>query len=198
MGVSKEILKKIDFYEQYYFSLDKPVPIKDNLMCYPILVKDYYKFYNCLGCITMDKNVKKIQDKNTGMVKTVSNLKGLRMNYFEFLIDSIINEPEGQLLGAQFLELLEMAFHVTKGMYCPKCEKEISYTDVLKGQKEYVDEVVERTRNLYEKSLQEEEKNGKIIEDREMPKDLLEKIIFIEAETTTKKFNNEENVNCHQ
>ena len=44
--ISEQLQKKLDLWEQCYFSLDDPVPFKDNLLVYPVLVKDYYKFYS--------------------------------------------------------------------------------------------------------------------------------------------------------
>ena len=40
-----EMLHLIKYYEQCYFTYDKEIPFKGDLNVYPILVKDYYKFY---------------------------------------------------------------------------------------------------------------------------------------------------------
>lgn len=61
MPLSNELYKEIQLYEQMYFATDEPVPFKGNLMVYPVLSKDYYKFYSNLPCLTMDKTVKKIK-----------------------------------------------------------------------------------------------------------------------------------------
>ena len=42
MAISKELQKKLDYYEQVYFATDKPIPFKDDLMLYPVLVENYY------------------------------------------------------------------------------------------------------------------------------------------------------------
>ena len=59
MALSEQLQEKIDFYEKFYFALDEPVPFKNGLYIYPVLVKDYYKFYTYYSCLTMDKNTKK-------------------------------------------------------------------------------------------------------------------------------------------
>ena len=48
--ISEQLQKKLDLWEKCYFSLDEAVPFKDNLRVYPVLVKDYYKFYSCFPC----------------------------------------------------------------------------------------------------------------------------------------------------
>jgi hypothetical protein len=70
--ISKELQEKLDFYEQVYFSLDKPIPFKGGLMTHPVLVEDYYNFYASFPCLTMDKNTKVIMD-DKGRPKKVSN-----------------------------------------------------------------------------------------------------------------------------
>jgi len=109
----------------------------------------------------------------------VSNPKVIAMNYFEYLIDFIAHEPKGNIVGAQLMDLLELTLHVKKGMYCPKCNKEIPYEEALKGQEEYVKTLVDQAKELYEKTLkEEEEKTGITIKNREIPEDLMKKIVY--------------------
>ena len=63
-----------------YFSLDKPVPFKGGLKVYPVLVEDYYNFYGCFPCLTMDKNTKTIIDE-MGRPKKISNPQGIAQSY---------------------------------------------------------------------------------------------------------------------
>lgn len=60
MGIflNEELQQKINYLEKVYFSLDEPVPFRKDIIVYPVMVKDYYKFYSTLPCLTMDKNVK--------------------------------------------------------------------------------------------------------------------------------------------
>ena len=52
----EEILSLIKYYEQAYFTNDEPIPFKDGLIIYPVLVKDYYQFYACIYCFKVNKN----------------------------------------------------------------------------------------------------------------------------------------------
>lgn len=71
--ITEELEKKMDLYEQLYFSLDEPVPFKKGLKCYPVPVSKYYDFYSSYSCLTMDKTVKKVPDKLTGKLIEVPN-----------------------------------------------------------------------------------------------------------------------------
>ena len=46
MALSEELKKKLDYYEQAYFYTDSPVPFLDDLKIYPVMAKDYYRFYS--------------------------------------------------------------------------------------------------------------------------------------------------------
>ena len=50
------IKDKIDLYQQIYFTHDEPIPFKDDLFIYPVLVKDYYQFYSLIDIFTVEKN----------------------------------------------------------------------------------------------------------------------------------------------
>ena len=88
MAISTDFQKKLDYYEQVYFGLDDPVPFKGDLKCYPVLVKDYYRFYNCFGSISMDKTIKMVPDEY-GRPQKVSNPKGIGQSYLEYLIEQM-------------------------------------------------------------------------------------------------------------
>ena len=52
------------------------MPFKGGLEVHPVLVEDYYNFYACFPCLTMDKNTKTIIDE-MGRPKKVSNPQGI-------------------------------------------------------------------------------------------------------------------------
>ena len=84
MIISKELEQKITVYEQAYFQTDDPVPFKGGLKVYPVMARDYYKFYSTLGCLTQDKTVKKVKyvDENgIEKEKEVANPEGIAMSY---------------------------------------------------------------------------------------------------------------------
>lgn len=113
-----DIKSKIKYYEQRYFSNDEPVPFVGGLKIYPALVKDYYKFYSVISCFTINKN-----EDDEGI--SMSNLEYL---YYKMFSD---NEDSGGFIS-QFVNLLEMIFHIEYGLKCPKCGKILSYDEVGK------------------------------------------------------------------
>ena len=129
MALSEQLQEKIDFYEKFYFALDEPVPFKNGLYIYPVLVKDYYKFYTYYSCLTMDKNTKKqkYMDKDlfTGQevekVRDVSNPKGLSMSYMAYLIEMMEDEDFGRVITNNVTSLLELVLHEENGLFCPNC-----------------------------------------------------------------------------
>lgn len=147
--IDKELQKKIQIYEQEYFSLDKPVPFKKNLYIYPVKVNCYYDFYSNVSCLTMDKNIKKVKEKNElgiEVEKEVSNPKGIGMSYMGYLIDCIKNTNYGSALSAQIMRIFELVFQIKSGFYCPNCGKEELHFDQIlkdvsqfKGSKEEID-----------------------------------------------------------
>ena len=114
--MAADIKTKIKYYEQRYFSNDEPVPFVGGLKIYPVLVKDYYKFYSVISCFTINKN-----EDNEGI--SMSNLE-----YLYYRMTS--NEDENGAMISQFVNLLEMIFHITYGLKCPKCGKILSYDEV--------------------------------------------------------------------
>lgn len=177
MAFSPELQQKLDYYEQVYYSLDEPIPFKGDLLCYPVLVKDYYNFYNCFGCLSMDKMVKTIVDEN-GMPKKVSNPKGIGQSYLEYLIDEMKDPLKGPFLTQQLMNLLELVFHIPKGMYCPHCKKVIPYDEVLKNMQSYVEAKKKEMSDIYTALAKEEQKEQKEVEkDKlEIPNELLKQI----------------------
>lgn len=137
--ISEKLKQKINLYEQMYFGLDTPVPFKGNLYIYPILVKDYYRFYSNLSCLTMDKMTKKekiINDKGMQEEITVSNPEGISMSYMQYLISQMESKDFGTYLTAQVINLFELVFHIKNGFFCPNCsQSDITYEEIGKEMK---------------------------------------------------------------
>ena len=127
--ISEQLQKKLDLWEKCYFSLDEAVPFKDNLRVYPVLVKDYYKFYSCFPCLTMDKNTKMVIGEDGRPVK-VSNPKGIGMSYLGYLIESMQEGEIGATLTSQLIGLIELVFHEKNGFFCPNCGEEILFEEI--------------------------------------------------------------------
>ena len=127
--ISEQLQKKLDLWEKCYFSLDEAVPFKDNLRVYPVLVKDYYKFYSCFPCLTMDKNTKMVIGEDGRPIK-VSNPKGIGMSYLGYLIESMQEGEIGATLTSQLIGLIELVFHEKNGFFCPNCGEEILFEEI--------------------------------------------------------------------
>ena len=125
--ISEQLQKKLDLWEKCYFSLDEAVPFKDNLRVYPVLVKDYYKFYSCFPCLT--KNTKMVIGEDGTPIK-VSNPKGIGMSYLGYLIESMQEGEIGATLTSQLIGLIELVFHEKNGFFCPNCGEEILFEEI--------------------------------------------------------------------
>lgn len=173
--LSQALLDKLDFYEQAYYSLDEPVPFKKGLKVYPVLVKDYYSFYNSLSCLTMDKTVK-ISYENGKAVK-VPNPLGIAQSYLAYLIDMMQDSKMGPMITAQVMQLFELVFHIQRGIYCPHCGKHLSYEEAYGGMKDFVKAKVDEANKLYAEAVKKkEEETGEKVEVSKIPDELLEKI----------------------
>ena len=127
--ISEQLQKKLDLWEKCYFSLDEAVPFKDNLKVYPVLVKDYYKFYSCFPCLTMDKNTKMVIGEDGRPIK-VSNPKGIGMSYLGYLIESMQEGEIGATLTSQLIGLIELVFHEKNGFFFFFCGEEILFEEI--------------------------------------------------------------------
>lgn len=144
--MNAKLKQKLDYYEQVYYSLDKPVPFKGGLEIRPVKVKDYYEFYSSLPCIQMDKSRKTIID-DYGRPKQVTDIEGIQMNYLTYLSKKC---SEDSLVLAQLIQLLELVTGIKQGMYCPSCGKEMSYEEITDGMDIFVDNIVNQERESYE------------------------------------------------
>lgn len=140
--ISEQLQKKLDLWEKCYFSLDEAVPFKDNLKVYPVLVKDYYKFYSCFPCLTMDKNTKMVIGEDGKPIK-VSNPKGIGMSYLGYLIESMQEGEIGAALTSQLIGLIELVFHEKNGFFCPNCGEEILFEEIKNELDNIIKEIME-------------------------------------------------------
>ena len=140
--ISEQLQKKLDLWEKCYFSLDEAVPFKDNLRVYPVLVKDYYKFYSCFPCLTMDKNTKMVIGEDGTPIK-VSNPKGIGMSYLGYLIESMQEGEIGATLTSQLIGLIELVFHEKNGFFCPNCGEVILFEEIKNELDNIIKEIVE-------------------------------------------------------
>ena len=180
--MDKKLKQKLEYLEQVYYSLDKPVPIKDGLEIRPVKVKDYYEFYSSLPCLQMDKSRKEIVDE-LGRKKMVTDIEGIQMNYLTYLSKKCSEEP---LVMAQLIQLLELVTGYKQGMYCPVCGKEKSYDVITEGMSEYVEQIVEEERAHYET-----ERQGRLKELEEKADELLQKFPELEEEINKVRVDNE-------
>lgn len=183
MGFSKELETKLDYYEQVYFGLDEPIPFKSGLKLYPVLVKDYYRFYNCFGCISADKNIKMITGPD-GRPKRVSNPKGIGQSYLDYLIDQMEDPEKGAIVTNQVMDLLELVFHVEKGQYCTKCGKQISYSEIYEKLNKHIADTLVEAKEVYNDALKQEKEKSQSEENnkdedkpQELPNDIKELFI---------------------
>ena len=107
---SEQLEQKLTYLTQFYFEDDKPYPWMNDLTVYPVLVKDYYPFHSCVEVITTDKN------------KDVSGV-GISMSHLSYLIYRMKDEKIGRVITNQFINMMEMIFHIKNGLYCnnPDC-----------------------------------------------------------------------------
>lgn len=135
MIISKELEQKITVYEQAYFQTDDPVPFKGGLKVYPVMARDYYKFYSTLGCLTQDKTVKKVKYVDGNGVekeKEVANPEGIAMSYMNYLIKQMEDEKIGGFVTSQVIRIFELCLHEKNRLYCPKCGKKIEDEEIAK------------------------------------------------------------------
>lgn len=135
MIISKELEQKITVYEQAYFQTDDPVPFKGGLKVYPVMARDYYKFYSTLGCLTQDKTVKKVKYTDENGIekeKEVANPEGIAMSYMNYLIKQMEDEKIGGFVTSQVIRIFELCLHEKNRLYCPKCGKKIEDEEIAK------------------------------------------------------------------
>lgn len=118
--ITEQMKMKLEYYEQFYFSLDEPIPFKKGLKIYPVMVKDYYKFYSLIPCFTFDKN---------------QTMEGISMSNLSYAFKLMEDKETGRSFISRFIALLELIFHIQDGLYCDNenCEdynkKKIYYYD---------------------------------------------------------------------
>lgn len=115
-------------YEHEYFREDKPVPFC-GLFIYPVQIRYFELFSNCLPCLTMDKN---------------EDIKGIKMSHLDYLISRTqLPGKEGTEWSYKIQKLFEIIFHIENGLKCKKCGHVIKYdskefTDFMQATQKYV------------------------------------------------------------
>lgn len=104
------MLKDLESLTNLYFTFDTPVPIKEQLMIYPVKVKDYYMFYSLIDILMLDKN---------------NNPETIPMSYLKFL-KYLGEQKDGGVYNIKLSKLLELMLHIKNGFYCPMCKYEIT------------------------------------------------------------------------
>lgn len=118
----EELLDLMKYYEQAFFTHDLPIYFKQDLIIYPILVKDYYKFYSCISCFKINKN---------------EDMVGIGKSDLGYIIYLCKDEEKGPQIFSQFIQLIEMIFHIENGFYCPVCKNIIPFSEVSQNIKKY-------------------------------------------------------------
>lgn len=142
--ISQKMKMKIEFLEQFYFSLDEPVPFKEGLKIYPVLVKDYYKFYSIISCFTFDKN---------------KTMEGISMSNLAYAFKLMADPETGERFTSNFITLLELVFHIKNGWYCDKEHDENNnlkifyYEDIIKKIEDLPKDISIEDKNIYLRSL---------------------------------------------
>lgn len=111
-GLKPKIAEELKSLDAQYFREDKPIPFKENLILYPIVVRDLEVFSQCSSCLTLHKN-------------DVS--EGIGMTYLDFLAYKMQDKEEGAIWSWKFQKLCEIVFHISNGIKCTKCGKIIPY-----------------------------------------------------------------------
>ena len=115
-------------YEHEYFREDKPVPFC-GLFIYPVQIRYFELFSNCLPCLTMNKN---------------EDIKGIKMSHLDYLISRTqLPGNEGTEWSYKIQKLFEIIFHIENGLKCKKCGHVIKYdskefTDFMQATQKYV------------------------------------------------------------
>ena len=193
--LSKKLEEKLNFYEQFYFALDEPVPFKDGLLIYPVKVRDYTRFYSSLPCLTMDKNTKKVMvmDEKLGqeVEKTVSNPLGIGMSYMQYLIECMQEKSQnGSLISSRVISLFELIFHIDNGLFCPNCGKSVlPYKEIAKILNSTTDEN-ERMKKFFELTICPEcgSKRREIFSIKDNENSALKKLMVYNTEISTNEF----------
>lgn len=109
--LKKEIIDELYSLEATCFTYDYPVPFYKDLVLYPVLMKDYFKFLSGSKCCLLNKN---------------DDPEGVALSHLDYLLKKIREEEQGSLLYAQLRGLIEVTMHIPMGKYCCKCKKIIS------------------------------------------------------------------------
>lgn len=186
--------------------MDEPVPFRKDIKVYPVKVKDYYMFYSLLPCLTMDKNIKKVEveewdpllKENKKVVKDVSNPLGMSMSYMAYLCEMMKDETFGPSISSQVMNIMEMTLHIKNGLFCPNCHSEqanITYEDIIK----HMNQLSEEEKPSYWGSIAKCPECGQPVRDIYSIKDngRIKKFCIGEYECSPKDFDELIGIICH-
>jgi hypothetical protein len=83
---------------EYFFTYDQPIPFK-GLSIYPVLVSEYFEFFNSIGCLTIEKD-------------SIPDTRIIGMSYLDFLFDLIKSGPRGSEMGDMLFGILKLCLRV--------------------------------------------------------------------------------------
>lgn len=111
--LNKDLADKLESYEHEFFREDKPIPFH-GLTIYPVPVRNFEIFSNCVSCFTLNKN---------------EEAAGIRMSHLEYLVSKTEKKEnnEGQIWSYKIQKLFELIFHIQNGLKCKKCGKILLY-----------------------------------------------------------------------
>lgn len=118
----------------------------------------------------MDKNTKTVLDE-MGRPKKISNPQGIAQSYLAYLIETMEDVKNGQVVTQQVMSLFELIFHIKKGFYCPNCGKEVTYEDAMNQMVIHVANIQKEAKEIYSQQFDDNEKH-------DIPKDIMEDIIY--------------------
>lgn len=130
----QDIASMLKTYEHQYFREDKPVPFC-GLFIYPVQIRYFELFSNCLSCLTINKN---------------DDVAGIKMSHLDYLISRTqLPGNEGTEWSYKIQKLFELIFHIDNGLKCKKCGHVIKYdskqfTDFMQATQDYVQKTVTR------------------------------------------------------
>lgn len=126
-----KIKKTMEVYQQIYFTHDEPVPFKEDLMVYPVMVKNYYDFYSTVDILQYKKN-----EDPSGI--------GISMSNLDYLIHkSQQDNEEGVMVTRKIIKLFELIFHIQNGIIC-ECDENM---DTYKDYHTFIEEMSEIRNN---------------------------------------------------
>lgn len=119
-AAEKKILEEVEYYTDRFFVFDQPVPFC-GLNIYPVNIQHYTEFMTANSCLLLNKD---------------DDPAGVRLSNLDYLLLKIADPKEGPFWSMRLSKILELCLHVLPGMNCPKCGKNISYSEFFTEERE--------------------------------------------------------------